>query len=161
MKNPFLIVSNVFRTTALMLLGAQACANVYQKSQGQPDVTFDHTSLDFKLNVPGVVAADTAANLIAAQRTGRDGDGNVTQEGYVAALKAIINDDLGPEELYQAANVANATWRTSQYARPEDRWGREVNRSFNLLPVDEKFKDLDQLKAAAAFLLEQIEGATE
>jgi hypothetical protein len=160
-KNAFQIVSNIFRTPALMLLGAQACANVYQKSQGLSDVTFDHNSPDFKLYVPGVIAADTAANIIASDRNGIDVDGNVAEAAYVAALEAIANDDLNPGELHSASNVANATWRTSQYGDQEDRWSSEVNRSFNLLPLDEKFKDIEQLKAAAAFLLQQINSATE
>lgn len=144
-----------------MLLGAHACANAYEKSQGRPDITFDLKTIEFRLNAPGVIAADTAANIIAGARYGIDGDGNVAEAAYVAALEAIANDDLNPGELHNASNVANATWRTIQYSRPQDKWSRDTNKNFNLLSLEDKFKDIEQLKAAAAFLLQQINSAAE
>ena len=155
--NSFQAVSHVFRTTALMLAAAHACANVYERSNGNPDVTWDHTDPNFRLNVPGVVAADSAANIIAKSRHGVDADGNVSEEAHVEALKALAEWDLSESEAYDAENVANATWRTAVYGRPEERWGRPVNQSFNLLPLSEKAKDKDQLMAAAAYFLTQIE----
>lgn len=108
------------------------------------------------MNLAGLYAADTAANLLAL-----DEDGQVDEDGYVEALQKIANKNLSPREKYLVKNCANLSWRSGQPFRdigtkPLNRIMRDVNAQFNTLPEDEQDKDLVQTCTGAKLLLEWL-----
>lgn len=151
-------VTAIFRSVESSVEAANILAKAYVDAVGKPE--------DYKpfgadnpeqvaLNLAGLYAADTAANILSATRYG------ASANAYLAALVNIRDNCLTRTEKYVVKNVANATWRAGQPFRdmatkPLNRISREVNMQFNQLPPDEMDKDLVQVQAAASFLLKEI-----
>jgi len=111
------------------------------------------------MNLAGLYAADTAANLLALL----NGHGTVSEEAYEAVLLRIAENQLSVVEKYVVKNCANLAWRSGQpfrdiTSKPLGRITREVNAQFNTLPVDEQDKDLVQVITGARLILKAIEG---
>lgn len=158
MTRAFSLVGLLFRNVD----AAVANANVLDKAYADATKPEYHTPFGVDspekvaMNQAGIYAADTAANMLAV-----DGDGHVSEDDYVAALKRIAANDLSFQEKYVVKNAANLAWRAGQPFRdittkPLNRITRDVNEQFNLLPEDEQDKDLVQTMTGAKLLLETI-----
>lgn len=164
-KNPFVIVTGIFRAPEKCLEAANAADKAYADATGGTHTPFGLDQPEtLATNVAGLFAVDSAANALACMWFGLDSDGRVDPDNYVTTLQTIMNDGLSPIEKYVVMNFANATWRAGQPFRnmatkPLDRLTRPVNMQFNELPPNEQAKDWVQIAAAAKFLLEKIESA--
>lgn len=137
-------------------------ANVLDKAYADATVPSYHTPFGadnpqmVAMNLAGLYAADTAANLLAA-----DVNGAISEDAYVLALRRIMEKQLTLWERYLVKNCANLSWRSGQpfrdmASKPLGRITRDVNAQFNTLPVDEQDKDLVQICAGAQLLLEYL-----
>ena len=163
--NAFDQVSALFRSKNLSAAVANLLDQAYAEGCGKPDWHHDF-GLEkpemVAMNLAGIYAADTAANVLAAF-LGDVVGGKTTEEGYLAALKALVDNDLSRVERLIVKNLANLAWRAGQPFRdmatnPLGHIEREVNMQFNLLPLDEEDKDLVQLRRGAQLLLTHIKG---
>jgi hypothetical protein len=162
-RNVFAVVSQCFQSPDFAVKAANELGKAYAEGVNRPE---DYTPYDASspqkvaMDLAGLYAADTAANLIAA-KAGALVDGKIDEDTYVKALESLAAGDLDDEERYIAKNAANATWRAGQPFRdimnkPLSRITRDINQQFNTLPVDEEDKDLVQTKRGAELLLEAI-----
>ena len=152
MSNIFNKITQAFQSieTTCALANAQAKAYDPNAATIAPD---DQSGI--AMNIAGVYAADSAANAIAALRAPQTvgAPTTVSEEGYVAALRAIAEDDLDDVERYITRQFANVAWRAGQPFRGLARLARPVNVQFNMLPTHEVDKDSAQIRAAAKSLL--------
>lgn len=155
----FSLIGLMFRSVDAAVKNANALDKAYADGVGKPE---QHNPFGLEnpqavaMNQAGVYAADTAANILAA-----DANGNVSEDDYVDALERISTNKLDSREKYVVKNCANLAWRAGQPFRdigtqPLGRITRNVNEQFNLLPVDEQDKDLVQTQAGAKILLETV-----
>jgi len=157
-------ISQLFQSTDVAVQVANLLDKAYADGTGNPDWYAEFGSdkpEQVAINLAGLYAADTAANLIARMR------GVVDEDGYRNALKAVVemgemeNPDFNRMEVFVALNCANLAWRAGQPFRgiekdPLDRITRDVNAQFMTLPNNEVDKDLIQVTEAANFLLKMI-----
>ncbi len=162
----FSMVTKMFQSVNFSVAAANNADKAYADGTGNPQdhVPFGEDQPEkVAVNVAGVYAVDTAANIIAVRRYGLAG-GRVHPDAYTTALEDIYNGNLDADERYVINNCANLSWRAGQPFRgittaPLARITRPVNMQFNELPVHEQDKDMTQIQAGAAFLLEQLKAA--
>lgn len=153
----FALVSALFQSTD----EAVRVANTLDKAYADATKPEYHTPFGMEdpqkiaMNQAGLYAADTAANLLAAQYS------DVTEENYLEALKSIAEGKLDSDDKYVVKNCANLSWRAGQPFRdigskPLNRITRDVNAQFNTLPEDEQDKDLVQTRTGAQLILDWI-----
>jgi hypothetical protein len=153
-------VTALFQSIDEAIVVANKLDKAYADGTGHPEY---HTK-DFGLkdpqmiamNLAGLYAADTAANLLCLTLYGQ-----VTEKLYVEALEALVAGDIDDTEAQIVKNLANLAWRAGQPFRdiatnPLGRITREINMQFNLLPPDEEDKDMIQVVEGAKILLEWI-----
>lgn len=118
------------------------------------EIIWNNPSPEVSTQTPGLFGTESAANIIAVLRNG----GDLSGDGFTNALRSIASfDGLSGIEEYIVRNCMHATWRTSQ-ARDMGRYGRDVNRQFNQLPLPEVAKDDVQAKTGASILLTTLAG---
>lgn len=158
--NAFQKISALFQSVAASVAAANVLDKAYADGVGQPDYhqpfTAESNPQMVAMNVAGLYAADTAANVLTMNAVG-----NADEEVYKESLERIVNNDLDHEERYIVKNLANLAWRAGQPFRdiatkPLNRITRDVNAQFNTLPEDEQDKDLIQIREGARILLEEI-----
>ena len=159
MKNVFALVAAAFQSVPHAVMAANAFDLAYNTGVGNPA---GHTPFDavgnpqmVAMNQAGLYAADTTAHMIAMK------DGQITEEGYLNALKAIASGDLTVDQRSLADLSANLAWRAGQPFRdittkPFDRMGRSVNQPWATLSAEEQGKDFVQTQKGADLLLDYI-----
>jgi hypothetical protein len=163
-RSPFDVVTTILRSTELSVEAANRLDAAYWRGIGQPDGHKPIKSISpekIGLNLAGLYAADTAANVIAAMHYGLV-DGKVQSFRYVQVLRDMANGDLDDLDMYILENACNLSWRAGQPLRDMSteaygRLGRDVNKQFNLLPDGQTQKDAVQGQEGARILIERIE----
>ena len=80
----------------------------------------------------------------------------IGNERASAILESLVNDSLEMDDKMLFARFANATWKAGQPFRDLSRITRDTFTPFYFLTKQDIDKDLVQIKAAAAFLLDRI-----
>ena len=163
MEDIYKKISNLFQSIEKSVLAANRLAKAYAEGTGNPDwyTPFDQTEPQkVAMNLAGLYAADTAANVIAIMRA-KQLKIKLDEKDYLNALKDIANNNLLPTETFVVQNLANLSWRAGQpfgdlAEDPLGKIKRGVNTQFNLLNWEEKQKDLIQVHEGAKILLEEI-----
>jgi hypothetical protein len=153
--NLFDRIRDAFQKLDICTQMANAVAKAYHDLTS-PDTPYQPFGSDdqgsIAANMCSVYAVDSAANAITMVA-----EGKVTEDDYMASLRAIAEGSLAADELYVARQFANATWKACQPYRGLERLTRPVMTQFNLLPDDEVAKDDATLAAAAKALISAIE----
>lgn len=154
-------VTQLFQSVHLLVIAANRLAKAYARGVKHPEYYKSFGGGDPELvaiNLAGLFAADTAANILAALSHERF----TLEEAYIAALHRLAAMDLSDGERYIVMNLANLSWRTSQAFRdmktavPLNRLTQAINQQFNTLNPEEEEKDIVQIQEGAKILLEHI-----
>jgi hypothetical protein len=98
------------------------------------------------INLAGFYAVEVGGNVI----------GERTHEPPMRILETVVDGSRPAADMLLLARFANATWKAGQPFRALNRISRDTFRPAALLSDDELKKDFDQIKAAAAKLLEAM-----
>lgn len=161
--NVFEKITELFQSIEQSVIAANQLDKAYADGVNHPEYhtpfTLESNPQMVAMNLAGLYAADTAANILSLVNF--DDDSSSKEELYLICLNKIYNQFLTPAQEIIVKNIANVTWRTGQPFRditsnPLNRITRSVNMQFNLLPEDEEKKDMIQICTGAGIILNYI-----
>jgi hypothetical protein len=158
-KNELAKIDSLLRSTDFSLQIAKTQDTAYYTGIGEPVPPFLSTGEDtattgksvkeekIATSLAGFYALECSIGLLCDQ----------THEKPTAWLEKIIHNKTDTATILLLNRFANATWKAGQPFRGLDRITRPVFTGAGFLPADEVKKDYDQVKTAAAKLLESIQ----
>lgn len=168
-SSPFVAVTKLFQSTELAEKVANLFDRTYQEGIGKIEDYRSFTAVEnpqmVAMNLAGLYAADTAANMIGILRRHITNDHLFSEDDYVDIMRKIVDGNVTEDDHFAALQCANLAWRAGQPFRdigtnPLNRITRNVNMQFNLLSEEEQGKDWVQIQTGAKIILNYIEHGT-
>lgn len=157
-QNQLTIIDSLLRSAGFSLSIAKTQDTAYYTGIGKPVPPFLSAAEDTAFITKSVKEEKIATNLAGfyATECGLGVLCNQTNEKPTAWLEKIITDKADTADILLLNRFANATWKAGQPFKGLDRITRSVFTGASFLPADEVKKDYDQVKTAAAKLLESM-----